>query len=98
MKRVVWLLVVALCGWAWSERQALGDFPGILAAYSAKEYCSCRFVMGFTPEYCGSYVKQWLPLSHLQENTLQRQITAEGLGQRAQARWQGPRAGCRLLP
>jgi len=97
MKRVL-LLLVALLGWAWLERQALADFPGILSAYSAKEYCSCRFVMGFDEAYCRGYVKQWLPLSRLEENSPQRLVTAEGLGQRNQAAWQGLRAGCRLLP
>lgn len=98
MKRVVLLVLLGLVYWAWHERQALADFPGILSAYSAKEYCSCRFVMGFEPVYCQGYVKQWLPLSLLEENSQQRQVTAEGLGRRNQAAWQGPREGCRLLP
>ncbi|HDS1815782.1 MAG: amidase [Pseudomonas sp.] len=102
MKRALLMLLVLLVGslgWsAWQARQALADFPGILSAYSAKEYCSCRFVMGFDPTYCKGYVKQWLPLGLLEESTAQRLVTAEGLGRRNQAAWQGPRAGCRLLP
>jgi hypothetical protein len=98
MKRVLLLVIVALLGWAWLERQALADFPGILSAYSAKEYCSCRFVMGFDKVYCQGYVKQWLPLSLLEENSQQQRVTAEGLGRRSQAAWQGAREGCRLLP
>ena len=98
MKRVLLLVVPGLVFWVWYERQALADFPGILSAYSAKEYCSCRFVMGFEQAYCQGYVKQWLPLSLLEENTPQRHITAEGLGRRNQAVWLGPREGCRLLP
>ncbi|WDY58950.1 amidase [Pseudomonas sp. PSKL.D1] len=98
MKRLLLLMIVALLGWAWLERQALADFPGILSAYSAKEYCSCRFVMGFDEGYCRGYVKQWLPLTLLEENSQQRQVTAAGLGQRSQAAWQGAREGCRLLP
>ena len=100
MKRALLLLLVllGLLFWAWQERQALADFPGILSAYSAKEYCSCRFVMGFEQAYCQGYVKQWLPLSLLEENSQQRLVTAEGLGRRNQAAWLGPREGCRLLP
>jgi len=98
MKRVLLLVLPGLVFWAWYERQALADFPGILSAYSAKEYCSCRFVMGFEQAYCQGYVKQWLPLSLLEENTPQRHIIAEGLGRRNQAAWLGPREGCRLLP
>ncbi|CAI3808866.1 hypothetical protein GLGCALEP_05394 [Pseudomonas sp. MM221] len=98
MKRVLLLVLMGLVFWAWLERQALADFPGILSAYSAKEYCSCRFVMGFEQTYCQGYVKQWLPLSLLEENTAQRQVIAEGLGRRNQASWLSPREGCRLLP
>ncbi|AXM96283.1 amidase [Pseudomonas plecoglossicida] len=98
MKRLVLLLVVALFGWAWLERQALADFPGILSAYSAKEYCSCRFVMGFEQAYCRAYVKQWLPLSQLEEDSQQRVVSAGGLGQHNRAAWQGAQEGCRLLP
>lgn len=98
MKRLALLVIVALLGWAWLERQALADFPGILSAYSAKEYCSCRFVMGFEQAYCRSYVKQWLPLSQLEEDSQQRVVSAAGLGQRSRAAWQGAHEGCRLLP
>ena len=98
MKKVSLLLLLALLGWAWYERQALMDFPGILSAYSAKEYCSCRFVMGFDQAYCQGYVKQYLPLGLLEEDAARRQVTAEGLGRRNQAAWQGEREGCRLLP
>ncbi|MFP3995320.1 amidase [Pseudomonas capeferrum] len=106
MRRVLLVLLALLgvsLGWSgWQARQALADFPGILSAYSAKEYCSCRFVMGFDPAYCRGYVKQWLPLGLLAENSAQRLVTAQGLGRRNQAAWQaawqGARVGCRLLP
>ncbi|MDZ3995640.1 hypothetical protein PspTeo4_43832 [Pseudomonas sp. Teo4] len=54
--------------------------------------------MGFDEAYCRGYVKQYLPLSLLQEDTGQHLVTAEGLGRRNQAAWQGVREGCRLLP
>lgn len=98
MKRLLVVLLVALCSWTWHERQALADFPGILPAYSAKEYCSCRFVMGFEEAYCRGYVRQWLPLSRLEEDRELRRVTAVALGRHDQAQWQGQRAGCRLLP
>jgi len=98
MKRLALLVIVALLGWAWLERQALADFPGILSAYSAKEYCSCRFVMGFEQGYCRGYVKQWLPLSQLEEDSQQRVVSATGLGQRRRAAWQLAHEGCLLLP
>ncbi|MFG0631823.1 amidase [Pseudomonas sp. xss_2] len=98
MRRVLWLLVALLLAWTWHERQALADFPGILSAYSAKEYCSCRFVMGLDEHYCRVYVQQYLPLTRLQEDSATRLVIAEGLGRSNQAAWQGPREGCRLLP
>ncbi|MDH0649455.1 amidase [Pseudomonas sp. GD03858] len=98
MKRILLLSLALLLAWAWYERQALADFPGILSAYSAKEYCSCRFVMDFDAAYCQGYVKQYLPLTRLDEDGARRLVTAEGLGQRNQAQWQGARTGCRLLP
>ncbi|TDF78799.1 amidase [Pseudomonas sp. H9] len=98
MKRVMLLLLLSISGWAWYERQALADFTGILSGYSAKEYCSCRFVMNFDAPYCQAYVRQYLPLSRLLEETSTRTVVAEGLGVERRARWQGLREGCGLLP
>ncbi|MNJ47276.1 hypothetical protein D3C77_424310 [compost metagenome] len=96
MKRLLLVLLLLLGAWSWHERDALADFPGILSAYSAKEYCSCRFVMGFDVPYCQAYVRQYLPLSRLEEQN--RLVTAAGLGVERRARWQGAREGCGLLP
>lgn len=98
MKRVALVLAVLAAAWAWHERVALAAFPAILSAYSAKEYCSCRYVMGFDGEYCRAYVAQYLPLSGLQEEVAARRVSAQGLGRSHVAVWLGPRAGCRLLP
>jgi len=98
MKRLLLMLLLLLGAWIYYERQALADFTGILSAYSAKEYCSCRFVMGFDAPYCRAYVRQYLPLSRLEENTPARQVTAVGLGVERRARWQSVREGCGLLP
>lgn len=98
MKRLVLVLVLLAGAWAWSERQALGDFPAILGAYSAKEYCSCRYVMGFDVAYCRAYVAQYLPLSVLHDDPEARRVSARGLGRSSTAAWLGPQAGCGLLP
>lgn len=98
MKRACLLLLLVAGAWAWHERAALGDFPAILSAYSAKQYCSCRYVMGFDGAYCRAYVAQYLPLSGLQDDPAARQVSAQGLGRSHTARWLGPRVGCRLLP
>ena len=43
---VVALLVILLLAWAWPNRAHLAAFPDIIGAYTAKEYCSCRYVSG----------------------------------------------------
>ncbi len=88
---------VAAALFVWQERTQLVAFPDILSAYSAKEYCSCRYVMEQPEEYCRSYVKQYLPLSSLLDDPAQRRVTASGLGRRNSAQWLGLRQGCRLL-
>lgn len=98
MRRVLLVLLLLGGAWVWYERQALADFQGILSAYSAKEYCSCRFVMGFDAPYCQAYVRQYLPLSRLEENGQTREVSAAGLGVERRAVWRGVREGCGLLP
>ena len=90
--------LVAAVVWVWQERSQLLAFPGILGAYSAKEYCSCRYVMGYDAQYCRGYVKQYLPLSDLDDDPQQQRVVASGLGRSSTAAWLGPREGCRLIP
>ncbi|WP_160106885.1 amidase [Pseudomonas izuensis] len=92
------ILLVALLGWGWQERVALGAFPDIISAYTAKEYCSCRYVMSNDAGYCHSYVKQWLPTSDFTEDTANKRITVSGMGRSNSAVWIGERQGCRLQP
>ena len=98
MRRLLLVILLGVVAWGWFEREALSAFPGILSAYSAKEYCSCRYVMGFEAAYCQGYVKQYLPLSELHDEPQNRRVEARGLGRQSSAIWLGPREGCRLLP
>ena len=91
------LTVATLAVLAWQHRVALRAFPGIISAYTAKEYCSCRYVMNNSEEYCRGYVKQYVP-STLTEDPQRKMVHATGLGQSSSASWQGPRQGCRLNP
>lgn len=91
-------LLLVLLAWAWHERVALRTFPDILSAYTAKEYCSCRYVMHNQADYCRSYVQQYLPLSGFQDDAEGRVVSASGLGRTHSARWLGERQGCRLDP
>lgn len=92
------LLVMVLLGWGWQERVALQAFPDIIGAYSAKEYCSCRYVMSNPAEYCRAYVQQYLPTSAFFDDAPSKRVTASGMGRTHTAGWIGERQGCRLMP
>lgn len=94
---LVILMVLLLLSVIWIWRVPLQAFPSIISAYTAKEYCSCRYVMNNPADYCQGYVKQWLP-STLTESQADKRITASGMGRESSAQWQGQRQGCRLLP
>ena len=91
------LLLVALAVLIFQYRVALQAFPTITSAYTAKEYCSCRYVVNNPEEYCRAYVKQYVP-STLIDEPQQKRVIASGLGRVSIAAWQGPLEGCRLLP
>lgn len=103
MKRNVLLtllsvLLIALLSWMWLERVALRAFPDIISAYTAKEYCSCRYVMQQPAEYCRGYVKQSVPTSGFFDTPEAKRVTVSGLGRSNSAQWLGERQGCRLEP
>ncbi|ELS41517.1 hypothetical protein [Pseudomonas syringae] len=91
------LIVAALAVLAWQYRVNLQAFPTIISAYTAKEYCSCRYVMDNSEAYCQGYIKQYLS-STLVDDSSQKRVIASGLGRTSSASWQGERQGCRLLP
>ncbi|NUU39319.1 amidase [Pseudomonas sp. C2B4] len=92
------ILLVVLLGWIWQERVALWAFPDIISAYTAKEYCSCLYVMNNDVEYCHSYVKQWLPISGFTDDAGTKRVTVSGMGRSNSAVWISERQGCRLNP
>ena len=90
------LLLVLLLAWAWPNRAHLAAFPDIIGAYTAKEYCSCRYVSGNPAEYCAGYVKLYLPLSAFHDDAERKRVTAKGLGSSQTAAWLDARQGCQL--
>jgi hypothetical protein len=92
------VLLIVLLGWGWQERVALWAFPDIISAYTSKEYCSCRYVMNNSAEYCQSYVKQYLPTSGFVDDAASKRVTVSGMGRSNSAVWVGERQGCRLQP
>ena len=92
------IVLAALLGWIWRERVALRAFPDIINAYTAKQYCSCRYVMNSPAEYCHRYVKQWLPTSGFTDDPVGKRITVSGMGRSNSAQWISKHQGCRLSP
>lgn len=90
--------LLAALAWAWQNRIHLAAFPAIIGAYTAKEYCSCRYVMGNSADYCRAYTQQYVPISGFFDDEARRRVTARGLGSTQTAAWLGPREGCRLMP
>ncbi|RON01676.1 amidase [Pseudomonas brassicacearum] len=95
---VLLLLIAVLLGWIWQERVALWAFPDIISAYTAKEYCSCRYVENNPADYCQGYVKQYVPISGFLDDAPNKRVTASGMGRSHTAAWIGARQGCRLTP
>jgi hypothetical protein len=95
--RLLLLVALAIAVLAWQNRFALQAFPSIISAYTAKEYCSCRYVMNNPADYCAGYVKQYVP-SSLTDDAAQKRVIASGLGRTSSAVWKGQRQGCQLLP
>ena len=91
------VVAVALAALIWHYRLQLLAFPDIISAYTAKEYCSCRYVVNNPARYCRAYVKQWLP-SEIQDDETRKTVSANGLGRSSTAVWMGARQGCRLRP
>ncbi|WP_137821288.1 amidase [Pseudomonas sp. D(2018)] len=91
------LALILLAALAWQNRAHLAAFPDIISAYTAKEYCSCRYVMGNPADYCQGYVKQYVPTSGFLDDAEHKRVTASGLGRSNTAAWVSPHQGCRLM-
>lgn len=87
------LLLVAAAAWNWTH---LAAFPGVLPAFYAKEFCSCRYVMRQSLDYCHRYARQYLPISGFELDEAARRVTVRATGVTRSASWRGQREGCRL--
>lgn len=92
------LILLLLAALAWQNRTHLQAFPGIIGAYSAKEYCSCRYVANNPAQYCEAYVAQYVPLSGFFDDEANKRVIARGMGSTQSAQWLSQRQGCQLLP
>lgn len=93
------LLLLGLLYLAWllaNNWAQVRSVPHILSSFTAKEYCSCRYVMRRDEGFCRGFVEQWLAYDALEEDAAARRITARGLGITTTARFVDARTGCRL--
>jgi hypothetical protein len=90
------IIVLILAALILQYRVQLRVFPDIISGYTAKEYCSCRYVVNQPADYCRAYVKQWLS-STLNDDPVKKAVRASGLGRTTSAAWVGQREGCRLV-
>lgn len=79
----------------------VGSFPHLMRAYTAKEYCSCRLVVGRSEEACKKDLKaiaKVLPeLKVNPDGTVTAQIVGGLFGQKAIAQYRGENFGCTLI-
>lgn len=69
----------------------------LLTSYSAKDICSCRFVMGQTAEHCEAWARANPNLKTVSVDAERRQVTVQSLlFFSARARWVSARRGCVL--
>lgn len=87
------LLLVAAAVPLWPHLRA---FPGVLPAFYAKEFCSCRYVMRQDLARCHAYASQYVPITSFVLDESARRVTVRATGTERSARWLGPREGCRL--
>jgi CubicO group peptidase (beta-lactamase class C family) len=78
----------------------IASFPHLVRAYTAKEYCSCRFVIGRSDKICrddlNAIVKIY-PEIKVQGDTVTTSILGGLFGQKAIAHYRGKKLGCTLI-
>jgi hypothetical protein len=93
---VLVLLAVALV-WIQFQPNSLQEARSIPAGYYAKEFCSCRFVIGFDTSFCMDEVREFPSASRITVLEKEKRIEATLFGVMRTAKWMGPREGCRLM-
>ncbi len=90
------LSLAAACGDSHPRPYANNDLE-LITAYTAKEVCSCRFVMLQSAEYCKAWTKASPAVATFRVDEKRKTVSAAALGLWAgEARWISARDGCRL--
>lgn len=97
LRRAALLLLATLaCGGGGQREYASNDLQ-LITAYTAKEMCSCLFVMGHTEEYCRVWTRQSPSIYSLKvDRDAQVVESTAAMLWSARAHFQGERFGCIL--
>jgi hypothetical protein len=81
------------------ERPYPNNDLALVTAYTAKEVCSCRFVMGRTEAECRAWTRASPAVATFRIDEEAKVVSAAALGLwGARARWISEQEGCRLDP
>lgn len=78
----------------------VASFPHLVRAYTAKEYCSCRLVIGRSESICKddlSAIVKIMPELKIEGDMVTSQILGGLFGQVAKAKYRGKKLGCTLI-
>lgn len=90
------LLLASGCGDDHPRPYANNDLE-LITAYTAKEVCSCRFVMHQTADYCLAWTKASPAVATFRVDERHKTVSGAALGLwSGRARWISQREGCRL--
>ncbi|MCO4794266.1 MAG: hypothetical protein KC493_11160 [Bacteriovoracaceae bacterium] len=88
MKIISILIVLLLC--------TSCDFTKAFSSSFAKEYCSCRFVVGQSKKLCKEYAENILPPWTIKENEEKKYVTVGNLFKSTTAVYTGKKYGCSI--
>ena len=97
MRRVPSLIIAATLGCAPAAGEYDNNDLELINAYTAKELCSCLFVMEQTEEYCRAWTKASPPIARPRIDYRAKRVSSSAaIIWGASARWVDAQAGCVL--
>jgi hypothetical protein len=90
------LALVALSCSDGKERIYQNSDLDLLAGFTAKEYCSCFFVVGQTQDFCDQFIKQSPPIGTVSIDQKNKKVTSHALFNSRTAHWVSDKFGCIL--
>ncbi len=90
---LILMALLVVVAWNWRYARA---FPDILSSFTAKEYCTCRYVIGRGDEACREYTEYFIPIGELRFDDEAKTVEVDALFRTNSARYLSERYGCRL--